>query len=90
MSSADAYTHLSKGVRQGSIVDRVIGSQAFSALARTVLVAMKSAESEARVLIKVKANLAENRGGIGYVVEPCVVETVIETTRIAWTTFHSP
>lgn len=83
-SAVIGITHLSKGVRQGSIVDRVIGSQAFSALARTVLVAMKSPESEARVLIKVKANLAENRGGIGYVVEPCVVETDIETTRIVW------
>lgn len=83
-SAVIGITHLSKGVRQGSIVDRVIGSQAFSALARTVLVAMKSPDSEARVLIKVKANLAENRGGIGYAVEPYVVESDIETTRIVW------
>jgi putative DNA primase/helicase len=83
-SAVIGITHLSKGARQGSIVDRVIGSQAFSALARTVLVAMKSPESETRALIKVKSNLSENRGGIGYVVEHTVVDANIETTRIVW------
>lgn len=83
-SAVIGITHLNKGSRQGAIVDRVIGSQAFTALARTVLVAVKSPESETRALIKVKSNLSENRGGIGYVVEPAVVDADIETTCIVW------
>ncbi|MCS5515603.1 AAA family ATPase [Pseudomonas qingdaonensis] len=45
-------SHLSKGTAQSSAANRVIGSQAFSALARTVLVAEKDQNSEARVLVE--------------------------------------
>lgn len=83
-SAVIGITHFSKGIRQGAVVDRVIGSQAFAALARTVLVAVKSPNSETRVLIKAKSNLSENRGGITYAVEPTLICGDIETTHLQW------
>lgn len=83
-SAVIGITHLSKGARQGSAVDQVIGSQAFSALARTVLIAAKSPNSETRALIRAKSNLSENRGGITYMVEPILIGEDIETTRLQW------
>lgn len=77
-------SHLSKGTSQSSVADRVIGSQAFSALARTVLVAGKAQNSEARVLVRPKSNVSIDSGGIEYFVEPIVINEQLETTCIRW------
>jgi len=81
-------SHFSKGSAGSSAADRVIGSQAFSALARTVLVAGKQDDSETRVLARAKSNIADDQGGCSYSIELCNVETedghMIETTRAAW------
>ncbi|MGV8842673.1 MAG: AAA family ATPase [Pseudomonas sp.] len=77
-------SHLSKGASQSSTADRVIGSQAFSALARTVLVAGKAQNSEARVLVRAKSNVSIDIGGIEYFVEPIVIDERLETTCIRW------
>lgn len=77
-------THFSKGSGASSPADRVIGSQAFGALARAVLVAAKQEDTETRVLARAKSNISDDQGGVGYVVEPCTVGDGIETTRVLW------
>lgn len=81
-------SHFSKGSAGVSAADRVIGSQAFSALARTVLVAGKQDNSETRVLARAKSNIADDQGGCSYSIELCTIETddghMIETTKTAW------
>ncbi|MFI8581059.1 AAA family ATPase [Ectopseudomonas khazarica] len=77
-------SHFSKGSGASSPADRVIGSQAFGALARAVLVAAKQEDSDVRVLARAKSNIADDQGGVGYVIEPCTVGDGIETTRVLW------
>lgn len=77
-------SHFSKGSGGASPADRVIGSQAFGALARAVLVAAKQDDTETRVLARAKSNISDDQGGVGYVVEPCTVGEGIETTRVLW------
>lgn len=77
-------SHFSKGSGGSSPADRVIGSQAFGALARTVLVAAKQEDSDIRVLARAKSNISDDQGGVSYTVEPCTVGDGIETTRVVW------
>ncbi|WP_228385975.1 AAA family ATPase [Pseudomonas helleri] len=77
-------SHFAKGGMGSSPADRVIGSQAFSALARTVLVAAKQEGSDARVLARAKSNIGTDEGGVSYTIEPCDICEGIETTRVAW------
>ncbi|WP_232467776.1 AAA family ATPase [Bordetella genomosp. 9] len=77
-------SHFSKGSAGSSPQDRVIGSQAFGALARTVLVAAKQEGDEARVLARAKSNISLDDGGVSYYIEPCSVDGGIETTRVTW------
>ncbi|WP_295471173.1 AAA family ATPase [uncultured Pseudomonas sp.] len=77
-------SHFAKGGMGTSPADRVIGSQAFSALARTVLVAAKQQDSDARVLARAKSNIGTDEGGVSYTIEPCTIDGGIETTCVAW------
>lgn len=77
-------SHFAKGGAGSSPADRVIGSQAFSALARTVLVAAKQQDSDARVLARAKSNIGTDDGGVSYTIEPCTISGGIETTHVAW------
>ncbi|NWC95529.1 MULTISPECIES: AAA family ATPase [unclassified Pseudomonas] len=77
-------SHFAKGGAGSSPADRVIGSQAFSALARTVLVAAKQQDSDARVLARAKSNIGTDEGGVSYTIEPCTIDGGIETTQVAW------
>ncbi|MHB9799976.1 AAA family ATPase [Pseudomonas sp. MT3] len=77
-------SHFSKGSGGASPADRVIGSQAFGALARAVLVAAKQEDSDVRVLARAKSNISDDQGGVGYLVEPCTVGDGLETTRVLW------
>jgi hypothetical protein len=77
-------SHFAKGGAGSSPADRVIGSQAFSALARTVLVAAKQQDSDARVLARAKSNIGTDEGGVSYTIEPCTIDDGIETTHVAW------
>lgn len=77
-------SHFAKGGAGSSPADRVIGSQAFSALARTVLVAAKQEDSDARVLARAKSNIGTDEGGISYTIEPLTIEGGIEATRAVW------
>jgi len=77
-------SHFAKGGAGSSPADRVIGSQAFSALARTVLVAAKQEDSDARVLARAKSNIGTDEGGISYTIEPFTIDGGIEATRVIW------
>lgn len=78
-------SHLKKGRGQGSVADRVIGSQAFTALARAVLVVEKSPHSDTRVLARTKSNISIDSGGIEYFVDPVTLtDENIDTTCIRW------
>jgi putative DNA primase/helicase len=76
-------THFSKGSDGASPQSRVIGSQAFAALARTVLVAAKQEGADTRVLARAKNNLGLDDGGVGYSIEPTLAAG-IHTTRALW------
>jgi len=77
-------SHFAKGGAGSSPADRVIGSQAFSALARTVLVAAKQEDSDQRVLARAKSNIGADEGGVSYTIEPCDIGDGIEATRVVW------
>lgn len=77
-------SHFAKGGAGSSPADRVIGSQAFSALARTVLVAAKQEGTDMRVLARAKSNIGTDEGGVSYTIEPCDIGGGIEATRVVW------
>lgn len=77
-------THFSKGSAGSNPADRVLGSQAFGALARTVLVAAKQEDSDLRVLARAKSNIAIDTGGCSYTVQECTVGDGIPATRVLW------
>ncbi|MEI6737520.1 MAG: AAA family ATPase, partial [Pseudomonadota bacterium] len=65
-------THLSKGGQGQDPASRVIGSIAFTAVARCVLVAAKTVDSEGvskRILMRAKANNGPDEGGFEYHLE---------------------
>ncbi|MFZ6726950.1 AAA family ATPase [Undibacterium sp. MH2W] len=77
-------THFAKGGVGKAPQDRVIGSQAFGALARMVLVAAKDEEGERRVLARAKSNIAPDDGGVAYNLNVTTIEGNIETTYATW------
>lgn len=76
-------THFSKGTKGSSPAERVIGSQAFVALARMVLVAGKDEAAERRILARAKSNIAPDDGGVSYTLEMACAGD-IQASRIVW------
>lgn len=77
-------THFAKGGAGKSPQDRVIGSQAFGALARMVLVAAKEEASTRRVLARAKSNIAPDNGGVAYSLDMATIDGGIETIHVVW------
>lgn len=80
-------THLSKGGQGSDPAQRVIGSVAFSAVARVVLVAarVKSEEGEdRRILARSKSNIGPDDGGFEYHLSQVEALPGIEASRIEW------
>lgn len=77
-------THYAKGTAGSNPTERVIGSQAFGAFARTVLGAAKQEDGEARVLARSKSNIGPDDGGVSYFIEPYTLDSGIQTTRVMW------
>ncbi|CAJ0777718.1 AAA family ATPase [Ralstonia chuxiongensis] len=77
-------SHFAKGSRGTSPAERVIGSQAFVALARMVLVAAKDEAAERRVFARAKSNISADDGGIAYAIEQTEATTGINASRIIW------
>ncbi|MHC3431703.1 AAA family ATPase [Delftia lacustris] len=81
-------THFAKGGQGVDPAQRVVGSVAFTAVARVVLVAakVKSLEDgqDARILARSKSNIGPDDGGFTYHLEQCEPLPGIQASRIAW------
>ncbi len=74
-------THFAKGRIGTNVQERILGSQAFTALARVVLTAAKDETSEKRILCIAKSNIGRDTGGFEYQLEQKLVET--ENSKMA-------
>ncbi|MEG1767045.1 MAG: AAA family ATPase [Comamonas sp.] len=81
-------THFAKGGQGVDPAQRVVGSVAFTAVARVVMVAakVKSLEDgqDARILARTKSNIGPDDGGFQYQLEQCEPLPGIQASRIAW------
>jgi hypothetical protein len=77
-------THFSKGSAGRNSAERVIGSQAFAAFARMVLVAAKEEDSPRRVFTRAKSNNSLDTGGFSYSIEQVMLPSGIVTTKVVW------
>lgn len=77
-------THFVKGTAGKNSAERVIGSQAFAALARMVLVAAKEEDSDRRVFTRAKSNNSVDTGGFNYSIETVELQSGIVATRVVW------
>ena len=84
-------THFAKGRAGTNVQERILGSQAFTALARVVLTAAKDETSEKRILCIAKSNIGRDTGGFEYQLEQKLVETEIgeiTTSCIDWGSYR--
>ena len=78
-------THFAKGTKGIDPQERVIGSQAFAALARTVFVCAKSDDSTQRIFTKAKSNISPDGGGFYYDLEQYhLIDHQIIASRVVW------
>ncbi|SDM22681.1 putative DNA primase/helicase [Oryzisolibacter propanilivorax] len=80
-------THFAKGGQGSDPAQRVVGSVAFTAVARVVLVAAKVKGEEGedtRILARSKSNIGPDGGGFEYHLEQCEPLPEIQASRIAW------
>lgn len=77
-------THFSKGTSGSSPADRIIGSQAFTALARMAWSAAKREDEGDCILVRAKSNNSILEGGVRYQIESETVLNGIETTKTVW------
>jgi len=80
-------THLSKGGAGGDPASRVVGSIAFTAVARVVLLAAKVKTEdgeERRVLARGKSNIGPDDGGFEYSIEQTEPLPGIHASYVAW------
>jgi len=85
-------THFAKGGQGTDPAQRVVGSVAFTAVARVVLVAAKvkaeaaddGQEQDRRILARSKSNIGPDDGGHEYGLEQTEVLGGIQASRIAW------
>jgi len=80
-------THFSKGGQGSDPTQRVVGSIAFTAVARVVLVAakVKSEEGEdRRILARSKSNIGPDEGGFEYHIEQSEPLPNIHASYVAW------
>jgi hypothetical protein len=80
-------THFAKGGQGADPTQRVVGSVAFTAVARVVLVAAKVKGEDGedrRILARSKSNIGPDEGGFEYHLEQTELEPDIFASRIAW------
>ncbi len=80
-------SHFSKGGQGSDPAQRVIGSVAFTALARIVLVAAKAQNKEGeptRILARAKSNIGPDAGGFEYSLEQEEISTDVHASRVVW------
>ncbi|ART48679.1 AAA family ATPase [Acidovorax carolinensis] len=81
-------THFAKGGQGTDPTQRVVGSVAFSAVARVVMVAAKvkgdDENKDARILARTKSNIGPDGGGFHYFLEQSEPLPGIQASHIAW------
>jgi putative DNA primase/helicase len=77
-------SHFSKGSKGATPAERVIGSQAFVALARMVLLAAKDENSDRRIFMRGKSNIAPDDGGYSYSIEQVDAQPGITASKVIW------
>ncbi|MDR5803634.1 AAA family ATPase [Caballeronia sp. LZ001] len=77
-------THFSKGSKGSAPIERILGSQAFGATARTIMIAGRDESSGRRIFAKSKCNIAGDRGGFEYAVENLDSSEGLASSRIVW------
>ncbi|MBS0348291.1 MAG: AAA family ATPase [Proteobacteria bacterium] len=80
-------THFAKGGQGADPAQRVVGSVAFTAVARVVMVAAKVKGEEGqdtRILARGKSNIGPDDGGFEYHLEQCEPIPGIPASRIGW------
>ena len=80
-------THFQKGGQGTDPAQRVIGSVAFTALARVVMVAQRVQSEEdkpMRILARAKSNIGPDDGGFEYHLEQSEVQTDVFASHVAW------
>jgi putative DNA primase/helicase len=77
-------THFSKGSKGSSPTERILGSQAFGAAARMILIAGKDDSSDRRIFAKSKCNIAGDTGGFEYAIETLDAQDGLASSRITW------
>jgi hypothetical protein len=84
-------THFAKGSAGREPLERVLGSVAFGALARIVLVAAKDQsvdhegdQRDRRVFARAKSNIGPSGDGFSYSIEERIVREDIKATRVVW------
>jgi putative DNA primase/helicase len=76
-------SHFGKGGQGKDPAERVLGSQAFTALPRMVWATVVNKETGDRVLVRAKTNLSARDGGFLYSIEQTQYEG-IDTSVVAW------
>lgn len=84
--SVIGITHFGKGTQGRDTTERILGSQAFTAVARVVW-ATASMESGERVLVHPKNNLGSDKGGFKYKVDMVNLPDGIEASKVSWGDF---
>lgn len=80
-------THFSKGGQGFDPAQRVVGSVAFTAVARVVMVAAKvksEDNQDTRILARSKSNIGPDDGGFNYFLEQVEPLAGISASRVAW------
>ena len=80
-------THFKKNSEGQDPLERVIGSKAFHALPRTIIVAGKDKSSDRRVIAIAKGNIGKDSGGYEYSIQGTVIESQsgpINTSVLRW------
>ena len=77
-------THFKKNSEGQDPLERIIGSQAFHALPRVILVAGKDENSDRRAFAIAKGSCGRDDGGIEFSIRATLIERDIKTASIAW------
>lgn len=77
-------THFAKVSINNNPADRILGSQAFSALARMALCVFRRETEADCILVRAKSNISSLDSGIRYHLQSVNISDVIETTKVEW------
>lgn len=80
-------THFNKNSQGGDPTQRIVGSVAFTAVARVVMIAAKQPDASdrgGRLLVRSKSNIGPDGGGFAYSIREVEALPNINATRVEW------